>query len=209
MYSWPNSINTCSTYLRETFSAQVYQFYQEDLMYVLLDIWYDMARFSRSDRRAIIKLKLLLSVTLRRRYYVNSDLKTMNAWYSSPTQYSSAFQVHILYHFPPIVQTLTNSDPGSRNWLSLRWSLVITHRRAHNSGAETVFVLTDPRSLFTFSLESLFSSLPHFLNSHFQFIISFYTQNISQLEFIIHRMQGVCSAIICYTVFMSGEIKFN
>ena len=53
-------------------------------MYVLLDIWYDMARFGRSDR-ATIELKLFLSVTLSRKYYVNSDLKTMNAYYSSHT----------------------------------------------------------------------------------------------------------------------------
>ena len=65
-----------------------------------------------------------------------------------------------------IVKTLTSSDPGSRKLIVT--TLVIIDRPRP---PETVFVLTDPR----FSLESLF---PHFLNSHFQFIISFVTYNI-------------------------------
>ena len=65
-----------------------------------------------------------------------------------------------------IVKTLTSSDPGSRKLIVT--ALVIIDRPRP---LETVFVLTDPR----FSLESLF---PHFLNSHFQFIISFVTYNI-------------------------------
>ena len=127
---------------------------QAGLIYVLA--WYMIRQI-----QAMIQLNFFcLSHT--KLLYV-SKMKTMTVWNSSHIIPAVLFKFTFYMTLLTIVKTLTSSDPGSRNWLSLRWS------------SQTVFVLTGPRSLFAFSLESLFS---HFLNSHFQFTISHLSQNI-------------------------------
>ena len=120
------------------------------------------------------------------------------------------FQQAMLFKFTfyvsllTIVKTLTSSDPGSRKLIVS--ALVIKDRRRRTQELETVFVLTDPRSLFTFSLESLFSSLPQFsLSVHYQLLYSQYLSSLSSSS-TYHKMQCLCAAIILFTFFMTGEL---
>ena len=130
-----------------------------------LDIWYGRYSDDRTQTSFVCHTKLL---------YV-SKKKTMNVWNSSHIIPAVLFKFTFYMTLLTIVKTLTSSDPGSRNWLSLRWS------------SQTVFVLTGPRSLFAFSLESLFSSLPQFsLSVHYQPLVSKHLWHFLKPGFILN-----------------------